>query len=519
MQRYICAGERSNSIHGRVIIMRNTAICALIIVMIIISAAICGCTAGDSSSAPIATEKSVPESGLHIITEEFPPFSYKDKNGEITGQSTEIVKEILSRFNQKASITLLPWSEGYNAALTEPDAVLYSVGINEERKPLFKWAGTIGTFDYVFYAKSGSGTEIKSLDAAKKAGKIGVVKDDARQQFLSDSDFRNLAILADDETCIKGLMDGEIDLWFGSSRNAEYLAEKAGYSAGDITPVYPVRSNDLYIAFNPEIPDDTVEKWQNAINSMKADGTYDAILDKYSNVGEYPVKSPDIISSETDPTLTAVISVTEGQIKSILRPFEVLAMTDEVRSGEWEKIKPLLRTLEEKEPDARLWYANTDGSYYTVVDDLADSNLKERSYFPVVLSGEESVGTVVISHSTGKNAAIVAVPVIVNGEVTGILGASVYADSVTETLNERLPASAVYYAIDNEGKFALSSETGEISQSITQISENTSFERAVEKMLSEESGTVEYEKNGRMWTAIFRRTQLTGWHFAVAKVK
>jgi ABC-type amino acid transport substrate-binding protein len=177
MQRYICAGERSNSIHGRVIIMRNTAICALIIVMIIISAAICGCTAGDSSSAPIATEKSVPESGLHIITEEFPPFSYKDKNGEITGQSTEIVKEILSRFNQKASITLLPWSEGYNAALTEPDAVLYSVGINEERKPLFKWAGTIGTFDYVFYAKSGSGTEIKSLDAAKKAGKIGVVKD------------------------------------------------------------------------------------------------------------------------------------------------------------------------------------------------------------------------------------------------------------------------------------------------------------------------------------------------------
>lgn len=453
------------------------------------------------------------------MTEEFPPFSYMEKNGGITGQSTEIVEEILSRLNKKAAIELLSWSKGYNAALTEPNAVLYSMGINEERRPLFKWAGPIGSFDYVLYAKSGSGIEINSLDAAKKAGKIGVVKDDARQQFLSDSDFQNLAILADDETCIKELMKGEIDLWFGSSQNAEYLAEKAGYSSGDIIPVYPVRSNELYIAFNPEIPEDTVEKWQNAINSMKADGTYDAILDKYGNVGEYPVKSPDIISSETDPTLTAVISVTEGQIKSILRPFEVLAMTDEVRSGEWEKIKPLLITLEEKEPDARLWYANTDGSYYTVVDDLADSNLKERSYFPVVLSGEESVGTVVISHSTGKNAAIVAVPVILNGEVTGILGASVYADSVAETLNEKLPASAVYYAIDNEGKFALSSGKGEILQSISQITENNSFERAVDKMLSEESGTVEYEKDGRMWTAIFRRSQLTGWHFAVAKVK
>ena len=122
-----------------------------------------------------------------------------------------------------------------------------------------------------------------------------------------------------------------------------------------------------------------------------------------------------------------------------------------------------------------------------------------------------------ISHSTGKNAAIVAVPVIVNKEVKGILGASVYADSVAEILDEKLPAATIYYAIDNEGKFALSSEKGEISQDMSHITKSTSFGMAVEKMLTEESGNVEYEKEGEKRTAVFRRSPLTGWRFAVEK--
>jgi len=497
--------------------MKNLGIYASLILIITISAVICGCASGDSSPGQISEEESVLESGLHIMTEEFPPFNNINEKGEVSGQSTEIVKEILSGLNQKAEIELLPWAVGYTAALKESNAVLYSTAINEERKPLFKWAGPIGSFDYVLYAKSDSGINISSLDAAKKTGKIGVVKDDARQQFLSDSDFRNLALFADDETCVRELMNGEVDLWFGSSLNAEYITEKAGYPSEDIMPVYPVRSNEIYIAFNPKIPDEVVEKWQIELDSMKADGRYDLILDKYTSDSVYPAKSPDIKDSDTYTTLTAVIAVTESQIKSVLRPLEILAVTEEAHSGEWQKIKPLLMRLEEKEPGARMWYANTDGSYYTVVDNLTGSNLKERSYFPVVLSGEESVGTIVISHSTGKNVAVVAVPVIVNENVNGILGASVYADSITDVLNEELPASTFYYAIDNEGKFALSSEKGEISQKTTLMTENTSFGKAVEIIMSEDRGTVEYESEGRAWKAIFRKTPLTGWRFVVAE--
>ena len=39
----------------------------------------------------------------------------------------------------------------------------------------------------MLYARNGSGLQINSLEAAKKAGRIGVVKDDVRHQFLLEN--------------------------------------------------------------------------------------------------------------------------------------------------------------------------------------------------------------------------------------------------------------------------------------------------------------------------------------------
>ena len=49
---------------------------------------------------------------------------------------------------------------------------------------------------------------------------------------------------------------------------------------------------------------------------------------------------------------------TDTQLKGVLRPLEVLAITTEAQSGEWQTIRPLLAALEEKEPDVRTWYTH-----------------------------------------------------------------------------------------------------------------------------------------------------------------
>ncbi|MDO8872025.1 MAG: transporter substrate-binding domain-containing protein [Methanoregula sp.] len=478
----------------------------------------CGCTATGPAAETIQTGAAAgpaTDAGLRIITEEFPPFNYAGPDGTVAGQSTDVVNGILTRLDQKAAIGILPWSEGYELARTGPRLALYSTGRTSERENLFRWVGPVASFEYMLYAKNGTNLQINSLEAAKKVRSIGVVKDDVRHQFLLENRFGNIATCSSDAGCLRSLMDGSTDLWLGSSASAVDIARNVGIDPSAFRAVYPVRTVDMYIAFSTDTPDSVIKNWQDALDAMKRDGTFDAIRKKYG-LTSAPVAVPASAGALADLSLNTMIAETNGQLKVILRPYEVLAITTDVQSGTWENIRPLLATLERNEPDARTWYALPDGSYYTVVDGLTSANLKSRSYFPVVLAGNESVGTVVVSHSTGKNAGIIAVPVKNQGTVTGVLGASVYLDTLTDTLRGEIPEPFVFYAIDSEGKFALHSDKGQISRDISTIGADTSFGKAIATIRTQDSGTVEYDDGGVSYTARFRSSPLTGWRLAVA---
>ncbi len=192
-----------------------------------------------------------------------------------------MVNGILSRLNQNASIEILPWSEGYALTRTGPRVALYSTGRTDDRETLFRWVGPVASFDYMLYAKNGTGLQINSLEAAKKAGRIGVVKDDARHQFLQDNRFSTIVTYESDAACLRSLMAGSTDLWLGSSSNAFEVARKEGIDPSAFTAIYSVRTVDLYIAFSLDTPESVIKNWQDALNAMKQDGTFNAIRTKY----------------------------------------------------------------------------------------------------------------------------------------------------------------------------------------------------------------------------------------------
>ena len=294
------------------------------------------------------------------------------------------------------------------------------------------------------------------------------------------------------------------------------VAKKEGLSPSAYKALYAVRTVPLYIAFSNDTPDSVIIRWQDALDAMKRDGSFDAIRKKYGMAPVVVTAVPVSAGEQVDLALDIVAAETDTHLKSVLRPLEVLAETTEAQSGEWQTIRPLLAALEEKEPDARTWYARPDGSYYTVVDGLTSSNLKTRSYFPGVLGGKESVGVVVMSYSTGKNVAIIAVPVRNQTAVTGVMGASVYLDTLTDNLRSKVPEPLVFYAIDTENQFALHSDKAQISRNISRIGASSSFGRAIGSMRAQSSGTVWYDDAGIHYMARFRSDPLTGWRFVVA---
>jgi ABC-type amino acid transport substrate-binding protein len=498
--------------------MKTGRLCLAVLILVAMLAA-CGCTAPvssgkeDTASTPAVTPT---DSGIRIITEEQYPLNYAGENGTVTGQATDVVRGILSRLNQTANITILPWNEGYALARAGPGVALYSTARTDEREHLFKWVGPVSSYDYVLYAKNGTHFAINSLESAKKAGRICVVKDDFRYQYLLENGFGNITTTGSDNECIRQLMAGSADLWLGSSANARETARNEGIDPSAFHEVVHVRTVQTYIAFSPDTPDNVIGAWQGALDGMKSDGTYADIGRQYGMTPTVSAAAPASADAVADQAVNAMVATTDGQMKAVLRPFEVLALTDEVQSGEWDRIRPLLVVLGNQEPDAWLWYARPDGSYYAVVEGLTSANLKSRSYFPTVLAGKESVGTVVVSHNTGRNAGIVAVPVMQDGGVQGVLGASVYLDNMTDRLRADIPEPFMFYAIDAEGRFALHSDKGQISRDIATIGADTSFGKAIATIRSGNSGRVEYEDGGVRYIADFRTAPLTAWKCVVA---
>ncbi len=232
----------------------------------------------------------VPDGKLRIITEDNPPYNFTDERGNISGQSTEIVRSLITRTGSNASIELLPWSKGYDIVQNQPNTVLYSTSRIPFRDPMFKWVGPIGFADEWFYAKRGSDIKITSLEDAKKAKSIAVYKDDSNQLYLLEKGFTNLDVSENDVQCIKKLMDGKVDLWLGPSQGFPFLAYEAGVNPAEIEPLSYVRRAEWYLAFNRQTADTTIAAWQKALDEMK-------ISDKPDVVSVYE----DIITSYALP--------------------------------------------------------------------------------------------------------------------------------------------------------------------------------------------------------------------------
>jgi|GEM_PF-449964 len=221
------------------------------------------------------------KSEVRVLTENFPPFNFKGSSGAVDGKSSEMVRLVLSKMGQYSDIEVMNWPEAYSLAASQPNVALYSAARSPQREKLFKWVGPIGTYDKTIYAKSGSVSAVsgvKTLEDAKKAKSICVVQYDDRAQFLLGLGFTNLVQKENDVACLRELVNGKAELWFGSTDTMPYVAAEAGLPQNSATPVLGVEKSEIYIMFSNSTPDATVQKWRSALDELKADGFYDTVL-------------------------------------------------------------------------------------------------------------------------------------------------------------------------------------------------------------------------------------------------
>ncbi|MCP4112540.1 MAG: transporter substrate-binding domain-containing protein [Desulfobacteraceae bacterium] len=229
-------------------------------------------------SAPVFGET------LQVVTEEYPPYNYTEK-GKITGFCTDVVRETLKRANLEHSIQSHSWAESYQKALAEPNVLIYSMGRNVEREPLFKWVDIIARTEVYFYKlRSRPSIKIKTFDDVRKY-KIGAVQDDFRVQWLMKQGIKEqLTLVADDRQNMRNLFERKIDIFPIGEFVAYKIAHQEGRAFNNLEKTMYVKdmSPDLYMAFSKQTPDIMLEKCKKALFEIRKDGTYEKIKSKYA---------------------------------------------------------------------------------------------------------------------------------------------------------------------------------------------------------------------------------------------
>lgn len=226
---------------------------------------------------------------VHVYTEPYGDVAYYEGK-KLTGSCVEIVQEIMRRVGQKPAIDVVPWMRGYEAVKRDPDVALFATTLTPERKPQFQWVGPILRVQWVFLAQKDSGIVIESLDDARMVRAIGTYIGDVREEFLQGEGFTNLDSSPSNVMNLRKLALGRLDLVATSTLGMRRLVDEAGISEEDVEVVYVLREVDLYVAFSKQTEKATVERWRKAFESMRKDGTFKYLYNKWYPNLEAPLQ-------------------------------------------------------------------------------------------------------------------------------------------------------------------------------------------------------------------------------------
>jgi len=208
----------------------------------------------------------------------------------------------------------------------------------------------------------------------------------------------------------------------------------------------------------------------------------------------------------------------EARLNGALTATRTLAATEEGRSGDWARIRgPLTVMAAGLKEQAAVWYMQPDGSYFNVDRGLTGESLRDREYFPALLAGRDVIGALVISKSTGRRSLIVASPVLVGDKLAGAVGVSIDAAKLAASIDQAIhfPPDVVFYALDQQGRTSIH-RAGDLIFVFPSDVGSATLSDAVKTMLGQPEGVVRYQYKGDK-TAVFQRSELTGWVFVLGK--
>ncbi|SFN63884.1 cystine transport system substrate-binding protein [Izhakiella capsodis] len=209
----------------------------------------------------------------------YPPFSFQDENGKLTGFEVEFAQALANQLGVKASLKPTRW-DGMLAALDSGrlDVVINQVSLSDERKKKYDFSTPYtvsGIQALVRKDKAGSVTKPEDLAGKKVGVGLGTNYEQWLRKNVKGVDIRTYD---DDPTKYQDLRAGRIDVILIDRLAALDLVKKTGHTLSVDGPAFSRLETGVALRKgNPQL----LEAINNAITAMQKDGELSRLSQKW----------------------------------------------------------------------------------------------------------------------------------------------------------------------------------------------------------------------------------------------
>jgi lysine-arginine-ornithine-binding protein len=221
----------------------------------------------------------------------YPPFNYIDPNGKLVGFDVDIAHALCAAADFECEFVIQDWDGMIPGLIAKKyDAIIASMSITDKRKEVVDFTKKYYTSPVRFVAAKGADFEISPKGLAGKS--VGVQRATTHEDFLR-AEFPEVAIstYATQDEANADLVSGRLDLVMAGA-----IALSDGFLSTEPGQGFELVGPDFYdskyhgegagIAIRKG-EDDLRTAFDQAIDRIRADGTYQAINAKYFDFDVY----------------------------------------------------------------------------------------------------------------------------------------------------------------------------------------------------------------------------------------
>lgn len=222
----------------------------------------------------------------------YPPFSSVTPDGKLVGFDIDIAHALCEAMGAECELVIQDWDGMIPALLARKfDAIVASMSITEERKKKVAFTDKYYNTPARFVARKGANIEISK--AGLKGKTVGVQRGTVSDNFITGefTDVVDIKRYATQEEAYLDLVAGRLDLIFADAVVVDggFLKTDKGKDFEFVGPTY---TDPKYFGEGIGIAvrkgdQDLVEKFNEAIRTIRANGKYKEINDKYFDFDVY----------------------------------------------------------------------------------------------------------------------------------------------------------------------------------------------------------------------------------------